>query len=257
MQHPRKTPSLMQKNHVFNIFNTKKIPLIGTHRGISPLQTHPENTLKSFFSSDNKHADYIECDVILSKDNTPILFHNKQINTHPINTLTYKELHQKIPHIDPLESLLKTLKPHPKKGLYLELKPYEHTKNRQESLVNKTLDLIQAYTLEPQTLIVSFDPDLLHLTHEKNKKIPLALNIYPNHPLQDHPILPQLSFCCPHITDIKTPHLRKLPRLVWEKSGETLIQDTLKNLTEKEKAHWYNTHNIQGLTTNTVTQILL
>ena len=61
------------------------------HRGASALANH-ENTIEAFQIAIKLKADYVEFDIRRTKDKQLIVFHNPDINGHPIRTLTYREL---------------------------------------------------------------------------------------------------------------------------------------------------------------------
>ena len=55
---------------------------IGTHRGLTNQPNnlgHPPNTIASFTTTNQHHANYIECDCIMTLDNKIVLFHDKTI----------------------------------------------------------------------------------------------------------------------------------------------------------------------------------
>lgn len=69
--------------------------IIMAHRGSSG--THPENTLAAIKAAVNAGADSIEIDVQLTKDNVPIVMHDKNVNRMTngkglIHDFTYKEI---------------------------------------------------------------------------------------------------------------------------------------------------------------------
>jgi len=70
-------------------------PKLFAHRGASAIA--PENTLSAFQLAKAYGANWIECDVTLTKDNIPIIFHDKTLKRQTgidqqINHLNYAEL---------------------------------------------------------------------------------------------------------------------------------------------------------------------
>ncbi|NMA90558.1 MAG: glycerophosphodiester phosphodiesterase, partial [Amphibacillus sp.] len=73
------------------------IPLIIAHRGASYYR--PENTMSAFQLAYDQHADGIETDIHLTKDQVPVLIHDKTINRitnehGPVNQWNFKDLKQ-------------------------------------------------------------------------------------------------------------------------------------------------------------------
>ena len=64
--------------------------LVLAHRGYHA--DLPENTLAAFDAALGQGADGVETDVQVTRDGTPILFHDRLIQGHEISTLTHAEL---------------------------------------------------------------------------------------------------------------------------------------------------------------------
>tara|TARA_Y100001970_G_C14229249_1_gene857601 strand:- start:807 stop:1601 length:795 start_codon:yes stop_codon:yes gene_type:complete len=254
------------------MLKTSKIA-IGSHRGLSNT-LHPNiapNTIASFETLEQQHADYIECDCIMTTDNAIILYHDPLINNKPIIKQTLNSLHKHHPNIETLDSLLKILTSPPitplsNKTLCLELKFYESEAKKKELFATTIIKTLVSYNMQDSVIIVSFDPDLLYLIYKQNNQLSLGLNLafQTTHPTcfqltqkaLDHPILSTLTYCCPHIDDINHPKLPTLPKLVWESENEDkilnyLIKLDIINMIKK----WCSQKNIHGFTTNTVEAI--
>tara|TARA_B100000427_G_scaffold304651_1_gene290072 strand:+ start:2823 stop:3638 length:816 start_codon:yes stop_codon:yes gene_type:complete len=250
---------------------------IGSHRGLTNQPNnlgHPPNTIASFTTTNQHHANYIECDCIMTLDNKIVLFHDKTINTQPISKQTLASLQNNYPNIETLDILLKHLTPHntsslTNKYLCLEIKYYETTKKRKTILAQTILTMLANYNLNKKTRIVSFDPEILQIIYDTDPTYILGLNIIFNkkyhkkHPnpknTLTHPIITKIQFCCPHINEYDHPKLPpNLPKLIWESNNEDLIYKTLTKIQQTNCIHtWFSKQNIIGITTNTVEKVFL
>ena len=59
----------------------------------------PENSLMSYQNAIEQNFDMIETDIILTKDDKLIMFHDQFIGSTPVDTLTYLEIKNKYKHI--------------------------------------------------------------------------------------------------------------------------------------------------------------
>ncbi|MAQ64841.1 MAG: hypothetical protein CL503_06020 [Actinobacteria bacterium] len=254
-------------------FTNKKKLLLGSHRGLTTQnnQPHPANTIASFEAEAQSHADYIECDCIMTKDNKLLLFHDPIISNHPVTEQYIESLQKHHPSLESLDQLLTTFVPNSQsvlsqKGLCLELKFYETTQSRKKIFAKKTLEYLDKYKLQDQTVIVSFDPEILSYIYDLNPNYALGLNLILDPQYQEthklpkpslsEPIIEKLSYCCPHINNYDHPKLPKLPKLIWESKNENLIYQTLKKIQKTESIkQWSINHNISGITTNSVQEI--
>lgn len=134
------------------INNAKKGIIIAGHRGNRI--TVSENTLESFQSAIDMHADMIETDIHMTKDGILVLMHDDNVQTTSdgegyIRDLTFEEIRklnvgtstQKM-LIPTLEELLKMAAPVKDFLLDLELKVYfgEDTDERVYSTVDETIN---------------------------------------------------------------------------------------------------------------------
>lgn len=99
------------------------------HRGAS--MEAPENTLKAFQKAIDLQVDFIECDIRLTQDKIPIVYHNATIEGIPIDTLTYNNIRnrdigmgEKVPTLQQLLSLN-----FGKTGLMIEIKKLDSLDN--------------------------------------------------------------------------------------------------------------------------------
>jgi glycerophosphoryl diester phosphodiesterase len=115
--------------------------LIYAHRGASA--DFPELTLAAFEGAVAQGADGFECDVRLTKDEVPVLWHNatmlaRAANPGLIAEMTYKEVSRAYPQILTLDEFL-TFAVKSKKGVLIETKHPVLSGNRIEEVVVETL----------------------------------------------------------------------------------------------------------------------
>jgi glycerophosphoryl diester phosphodiesterase len=121
--------------------------LIYAHRGASA--NFPEHTLAAYEGAVAEGADGFECDVRITKDEIPVLWHNASMleragNTGLIAEMSYKEVSRAYPQILTLEEFL-DFAMSKKKGVLLETKHPVISGNRVEELVVEML--VQKKTL--------------------------------------------------------------------------------------------------------------
>jgi glycerophosphoryl diester phosphodiesterase len=115
--------------------------LIYAHRGASA--DFPELTLAAFEGAVAQGADGFECDVRLTKDEVPVLWHNatmlaRAANPGLIAEMTYKEVSRAYPQILTLDEFL-TFAVKSKKGVLIETKHPVLSGNRIEEVVVEKL----------------------------------------------------------------------------------------------------------------------
>ena len=144
------------------------------HRGYST--EAPENTLPAFRLAKEKGFDYVECDVVFTSDNVPVLLHDSSIDRTSngegkISSLTYEEVSQydfgswfseeyagvKIPTFDEFLTLCKEIELHP----YIELKG-SYTQEQINSLVAD----VEENGMKGNVTWISFDYDYLVFVKE-------------------------------------------------------------------------------------------
>jgi glycerophosphoryl diester phosphodiesterase len=114
---------------------------IYAHRGASA--DFPELTLAAYEGAVAQGADGFECDVRLTKDEVPVLWHNATMleragNPGLIAEMTYKEVSRAYPQILTLDEFLAFAVKH-KKGVLIETKHPVISGNRIEEVVVETL----------------------------------------------------------------------------------------------------------------------
>jgi len=115
--------------------------LIYAHRGASA--DFPELTFAAYEGAVAQGADGFECDVRLTKDQVPVLWHNatmleRAANRGLIAEMTYKEVSRAYPQVLTLEEFLTFAVEH-KKGVLIETKHPVISGNRIEEVVVETL----------------------------------------------------------------------------------------------------------------------
>ena len=115
--------------------------LIYAHRGASA--NFPEHTLAAYEGAVAEGADGFECDVRITKDEIPVLWHNASMleragNTGLIAEMSYKEVSRAYPQILTLDEFL-DFAMSKKKGVLLETKHPVISGNRVEELVVEML----------------------------------------------------------------------------------------------------------------------
>ena len=126
-----------------NLFATLSLMQIYAHRGASA--DFPELTLAAYEGAVVQGADGFECDVRLTKDEVPVLWHNATMleragNPGLIAEMTYKEVSRAYPQILTLDEFLAFAVKH-KKGVLIETKHPVISGNRIEEVVVENLQV--------------------------------------------------------------------------------------------------------------------
>lgn len=173
------TYGITTNRYNFNIEYIKNTE-ITAHRGDS--LNYPENTILAFTSALDKNADWIELDIQLTKDKEVVVSHDANLKRvsgvdKNIYDLTYKELQQidvgknynnvgetRIPLLSDVFKwgILNSI------SFNIELKPYEDD----ETLVEKTIELIKKYHMEDRVVLTSGKYSILEEIKKVNDKIP-------------------------------------------------------------------------------------
>lgn len=146
--------------------------LIYAHRGASA--NFPEHTLAAYEGAVAEGADGFECDVRITKDEIPVLWHNASMleragNTGLIAEMSYKEVSRAYPQILTLEEFL-DFAMSKKKGVLLETKHPVISGNRVEEIVVEMLDQKKTLSKIPVS-VMSFS----WLAIEKMKRLDSAI----------------------------------------------------------------------------------
>jgi len=146
--------------------------LIYAHRGASA--NFPEHTLAAYEGAVAEGADGFECDVRITKDEIPVLWHNASMleragNTGLIAEMSYKEVSRAYPQILTLEEFL-DFAMSKKKGVLLETKHPVISGNRVEEIVVEMLGQKKTLSKIPVS-VMSFS----WLAIEKMKRLDSAI----------------------------------------------------------------------------------
>jgi len=165
------------------------------HRGAVNLA--PENSLSSCYALKYINKNWIEIDVLLSKDNVPVIFHDKKLDRctdlkgdlrkYTLNELkktnnglyfSKKFKNEKIPTLTEFILLCEKLSI----NIFLELKSY-YSNNYEEKLVNEVVKRLKKYHLNKNEIILcSYSRNIIKLLKKKlpNYKRSLIVDYIPN-----------------------------------------------------------------------------
>lgn len=150
-----------------------RLPRLQAHRGywVSGAQ---ENTLEAFREARKQGYVMFECDVQLSKDLVPVIFHDpdlKRIGERDVAVadLTAKELKELVNAPTLEDVLVESAIPH---LINIELKT---TSSLNESLERRVCDLVRKLKVDPRVMFSSFNPTSIWKTANYAPKIPRAL----------------------------------------------------------------------------------
>ena len=175
----KRKPRLMHNSQLTrNAWLTAARTLIIGHRGASTAL--PENTLAAFFLAVEQGADGLEIDVRLSKDGRPVLVHDSTLqrlsgNPCKVCDLTVNELKQEdlgegqtVALLEELFDLLGDA------TLYnIEVKEFGL---RDQGFIDRVAEEVAAFGLQSQTLISSFNPQVVHRARRRFASlVPVAL----------------------------------------------------------------------------------
>lgn len=160
--------------------------IVIAHRGASAY--YPENTMPAFKAAVEMNADMIELDVLLSKDNVPIVFHDKfldkksngqgLLSDHTLSELKKLDagswFHEKFKgvQIPTLQEVLEFTSG--KIALNIEIKT-EAVSAENNTIEKSVIDLVERYNLENEVIISSFDYRAIERVKSLNPKIQTAL----------------------------------------------------------------------------------
>ncbi len=166
-------------------FHFTDFPKVIAHRGLSAFA--PENTLPAFLLAAQKGMTWVECDVRLSKDGVPMVFHDATLErtsngTGLFSGLSLSELKQldagswfsaeyagtSIPTLDELLSLALNVG----LGINIEIKP---NVNEDLETVEQMNHLLQSRTQNPPILFSSYSVDSLKHCVQLLPQYPRAL----------------------------------------------------------------------------------
>jgi len=185
-----------------SILSFDKEFIVIAHRGASGY--YPENTMSAFKAAIEMDADMIELDVLLSKDNVPVVFHDEKLNAKTngkglVKDFSLSELQEfdagswfdkkfEKERIPTLREVLEYCKD--KILINVEIKTEAVSENKDEGIEKLVIDMITELNMQEQIIISSFDyrvferinaldykgrTALLYEKNQSNKREPIAL----------------------------------------------------------------------------------
>ena len=160
----------------------KKIQYIA-HRGASMYA--PENTMSAFELAIEFGASCIECDIALSADNVPFIFHDDYLDRTsngkgPVTRANWSDL-QKLDtgawfsntyREEKIVYLCELIEWHKKNSVLLNLEIKSMPKEGIKQYVNIILEIIQS---QSQIILSSFQPEILEYLHQIDNSFPRVL----------------------------------------------------------------------------------
>ncbi len=239
----------------------KNKPKIIAHRG--NCEGLPENSAAAFNRSVGYKVDGIETDVQLTKDNIPVIFHDrislKLTGTKKwISSYTLDELSQFNIQNERILTLDETIKFFSRKtSLYIEIKSgiTERASGRSEFLTQKVVE--QILNIAPEyrknISVLSFDPDVLEQVLSISNKIKCVLNLngynkYDRWCIRPEDILNK-RFSCSHLAGLCINEKKINSALVSFTHGYNMQMFTYSCNTEKQLQRLL-TLNLDGIMTD-------
>tara|TARA_R110002124_G_scaffold47149_2_gene140673 strand:+ start:10366 stop:11256 length:891 start_codon:yes stop_codon:yes gene_type:complete len=161
--------------------------IVIAHRGASAY--FPENTMAAFKAAVEMNADMIELDVLLSKDNIPIVFHDEKLNAKTngkgfVKDFSLSELQEldagswfdkkfKGERIPTLREVLEYCKD--KILVNVEIKTEAVSELEQGGIEELVLNMIEELRIQDQVIISSFDYRVLERIGNNNQNVRTAL----------------------------------------------------------------------------------
>ena len=149
-------------------------PYIIAHRG-----SRPENTMQGFLTAKKNGCHMYECDVRLSKDQVPMVIHDKKIDRTTdkkgyVTHLTSKEMISfGIPTFEHLAAFISS---QPTTALVVEFKSMKWWwKNI--ALVDKVLALTHQYSITHRCIFISFKPSIVSYLKSQSDEYNLDIHI--------------------------------------------------------------------------------
>ncbi|MEP0007448.1 MAG: glycerophosphodiester phosphodiesterase family protein [Balneola sp.] len=167
-------------------FSKKRFYTIA-HRGASAY--YPENTMSAFKAAVDMKADMIELDVLLSKDNIPVVFHDERLDEktngsglvcdHTLSDLkkldagSWFDTKFKNERIPTLREVLEFSRN--RILVNIEIKPEVVTEKEESGIVELVLNLVEELGMEEVVMISSFDYRVLERLSKRETNIKSAL----------------------------------------------------------------------------------
>jgi len=149
-----------------------------------------ENTIPSITRAFKEGIQIVEVDVVMTKDKKIIALHDDYLDDLTcVNTLKYKQLKKRLPHVPTLKKVLKTARKfssrkrshRPTGQVIIEIKnpsPWCDPDDKSTSnLVKAVLKDVSKLKMQKQVLIESFSPEIIAITKEREPTITTMLTL--------------------------------------------------------------------------------
>jgi len=212
------------------------------HRGLP--NKAMENTLRSFQLAVKAGANMIECDVMLTRDGVPVVYHDETFARlfqmpHAVSAIDSDQLPNPVLHFEQLCHWLS----HNHCYLDCELKTYDAlNQGAQEAFLATVIPIIKDHCLEKRTLVVSFDWPLIQSCCRLYPDIMTGFNLEANSPVPDFSC--GISVICPDKAMINKNNMA-----TWKAEKQSVIPYTVNEKDEMEQLISLGVH---GITTDRV-----
>lgn len=248
------------------LFFLNKTFHVQAHRGVQSL--FPENTLKAFAKAIELGVDWIELDLVFSKDQEVIIFHDSKIQEKPIANLTLNEIKifdagiknpkfpeqiavpgEPIPTLRELFAWIISLKSENSKKICfnLEIKNQKIDSDSNcdfASFIRKILDIVSEFQLQDRVYFSSFDKSLLELVRKFDRSAVLAL-LYYAETFAD--IESYIQDCKLVSAQIASPCISLITKEIVEKLQKNSLKVVVWTVNDKEKAETLKLWGVSGI----------
>ncbi len=149
-------------------------PEIVAHRGLASVA--PENTLAAFAAALEAGLKHLECDVLLSKEGAPVVFHDRDLRrlcgvegtVHELELARLRRLSVRGEPVPALEELVQLLRRHPGATLHIEAKRQAMEAHGRECVLEAIARASEP--LSTRASLISFDLEFLELARARTKQ---------------------------------------------------------------------------------------
>ena len=198
----------------------------------------PENTLLAFKRAIELGSDYIECDIRLTKDKVPIVFHDDKMSEAFICELSLKEVKSQNASVPTFEELLSLR--FEKTGLMIEIK-----KTEQLSDVKIIYDVLKSCNSLPHFFIGSIEVNIVAYLKKLDSDLPLIGIVESENQLEAFlQLQPQvLAFHYPLLNPLlmTTLHAQKIEIWGWTIDDPSFEIEGLDGIITNNVAHFLQT----------------